>query len=113
MDRQQILIGALDYLSSVSNVINESGSTRVYTSPGTWTKMFGDYISPYPFGLWYAGTNSPDCTEAQTEFSTYPQASVGGWKTMIWQFEASATADFDITPYEGYWTKGYWSPIQA
>lgn len=112
-DRQQILNGSLDYLSNVSNVINGPGSAGVYTSPSTWTEMFGNYISPYPFVFWYAGTDSPNCTQAQTEFSTYPQSSVGGWKTMIWQFESSAAADFDITPYEGYWTQGYWSPIQA
>ncbi len=112
-DRQEILIGALDYLSNVDNVINEPGAAGVYTSPDTWTSFFGSYTSPYPFVFWYAGTDSPDCTQAQTQFSTYPQASVGGWKTMIWQFQASNATDFDITPYEGYWLNGYWKPVQA
>ena len=78
--------------------------------------MFGDYISPYPFVFWYAGTDCVNCTEAQASFSTYPQASVGGWKTMIWQYQASpgcGIQDFDITPYEGYFLNGYWTPVQA
>ena len=56
-DRQQILNGALDYLSNVSNVINESGTAGVYISPSTWTERFEDYTSPYPFVFWYAGTD--------------------------------------------------------
>lgn len=112
-ERQQILIGALDYLSNQENVTGIAGSAGVYISADNWTVLFGDYTSPYPYVFWFAGTDSPDCTEAPTQLSTYPAASVGGWKTMLWQFEASDTIDYDITPYEGYYLKNYWTPVQA
>ncbi len=78
-DRQQILLGALDYLSNVSNVINESGSAGVYIGPAIWTNLFEDYTSPYPFVFWYAGTylTSPDCTQGTDGF--YDLAVVDWW----------------------------------
>lgn len=79
-DRQQILIGALDYLSNVSHVIPETGTAGVYIGPTVWTNLFGDYTSPSPFVFWYTGTftTPPDCARHRRIFQTYGRRSVGG-----------------------------------
>ena len=59
-----------------------------------------------------AGATNSSCTQAQSEFGSQP-ASSGGYKTMIWQYNSSTSADYDITPYEDYWLNGTWKPVAA
>lgn len=112
---QQVLIGALDYLNSISGLIGEDAAAGIYISQDHWNSYFGaDFIPEESFVLWLTGTNCPSCTSAQTEFASKP--SLGGYKTMIWQYQVSpgcGTQDLDITPYEGYRLNHTWTPVSA
>jgi hypothetical protein len=99
-------------LSGVSNLIGEEAYPGIYISVDNWKALFGsDFVPNYPFVLWLAGTSNPDCSEAPSEFPA--NVSLGGYKTMVWQYYVSTSEDFDITPYEGYWLYHTWRPVSA
>jgi len=115
-DNQQLLVGALAYLSGVSSMIGEEAYPGIYISQDNWDQFFGSSFNPgYGFVLWLAGTNGPTCIQAQTDFGSKP--ALGGYKTMLWQYAVpnagSSNQDLDISPYEGYALNHTWKPVPA
>ncbi len=112
---QEVLAGALEYLSTASTILGQEAYPGIYISQSDWDTLFGSgFVPGNGFVLWLAGTNCPSCSQAQSDFGSKP--SVGGYKTMIWQYAASpgcGNQDLDITPYEGYYLNHTWKPVVA
>lgn len=69
------------------------------------------WSSPQPIVVWiavpYEGTPR-NCSGVESAYC--PMPTVGGYFPMIWQYHQVTPDDYDITPYEGFKTNGYWTP---
>lgn len=77
---------------------------------GFGTKLDASSWTPSePIVVWIASWQSS--TTCSTVEGLYcPMPTIGGYFPMIWQYHGDP--DYNVTPYEGFKTNGYWTPTK-
>lgn len=74
----------------VSTIRGHGYRAGLYTTPDFWLTVFGQgYQAPEPFALWTAGcaTAPRSADEASALLRTVQQTTLGGMKTVLWQYQ--------------------------
>jgi hypothetical protein len=107
---REVVSGFLTKLASLSSGVgmrlglygNQTAEFQGLLDASSWT-------SPEAIVVWIAAYGSfADCTAVKSAYC--PMPTVGGYFPMIWQY--SGTPDYDITPYAGFISNGYWTPTK-